>query len=86
MSDQNEVSAEVSAEEAPAATVYSNVRAMIESNPQFVQAVRDYYADKRNEYLQQLAAIESFIGFTISEEQLSVRVAKIENFLGIKPV
>ena len=93
MSDLNEVSAEVvPAEEAasvvsaPATPVYSNVRAMIESNPQFVESVRMYYSDKRAEYLEKLAEIETFIGFTVSEEQMSVRVAKIEHFLGIKPV
>lgn len=51
--------------------------------PYDMNAVRDYYAGKRADYLQRIGDIEAFLGFAISEEDLGARVAKLENFLKI---
>lgn len=89
--DEN-ASPEVSAEVVPAEDAahvalphYTNVQDLIENEPNFVEAVREYYVMKRNDLQARVNDIDDFIGFTRSEADLSSRVAKVEQFLGIKP-
>jgi len=71
--------------EAPAEVVKTDIQALIDQDPTFMASVVDYYDAKRVSYLARLDALEALIGFLKSEEQLSVRVAKLEAFMGIKP-
>lgn len=63
---------------------YTNVRDLIEKEPTFAASVREYYADKHADMLRIVGEIETFLGFLVSEDDLSVRVAKLEAFVGIK--
>lgn len=63
---------------------YTAVADLIESEPSFVEAVKDYYAAKRSDYQQRIADIEDLLGFLHSEEDLSTRLSKLERFTGIK--
>lgn len=43
-----------------------------------------YLAHKRDELQRQIGEIEKFLGFAQQSEDLAVRVAKIEAFIGFK--
>lgn len=43
-----------------------------------------YLTIKRDDLLKQVADIENFLGFANLSEDLAVRVAKLEKFLGLK--
>ena len=43
-----------------------------------------YLAAKRDELQRQVSEIESFLGFAVQAEDLAVRVAKLEAFVGLK--
>jgi hypothetical protein len=52
--------------------------------PELVDALVQHYKRKQQELTQQIADMESFIGFIEVSGNLAVRVAKLEQFLGIK--
>ena len=52
--------------------------------PDLLAEVRRYYTLLRAEHLRSIAEIETFLGFAESSDDLAVRVAKLENFVGIK--
>lgn len=58
---------------------------LIESNPSFVTAVREYYARKRIDYLARTSEIEALLGFLEGEGDLGTRLHNLERFVGIKP-
>lgn len=62
----------------------STVADLIKNDPTFVAAVRQYYADLREDYLERVRDIEDLLGFLKSESDLSTRLANLERFTGIK--
>lgn len=48
--------------------------------------VRAYYAALQIDLARRASEIELFLGFIVGTEALGTRMAKIENFLGIKAV
>jgi hypothetical protein len=48
-----------------------------------VESVRMYYTAQRDQLVEQCSAIEAFLGFTEHSDNLAVRIAKIELFLGL---
>lgn len=57
----------------------------VESPPRhMIELTRQYYVGQRERLLQQVAEIEAFLGFVEVSDNLSVRIAKIELFLGVK--
>lgn len=49
-----------------------------------IAAVHAHFITRRDGLLQQVSEIEAYLGFAKSSEDLAVRVAKIEQFLGVK--
>lgn len=66
------------------APTYTAVADLIESEPSFVEAVKDYYAKKRDDYAQRVANIEDLLGFIRSEQDLGTRLHRLEQFTGVK--
>ena len=56
---------------------------LLESAPDLLPQVRNYYALLQIEYTRRAGEIEKFLGFVESCEELSVRLRKLEQFLGI---
>jgi hypothetical protein len=52
--------------------------------PELIAAFRRYYLDLRDDLLQQVSELETFLGFLQQSDDLAVRVAKLEAFVGLK--
>lgn len=52
--------------------------------PDEIAAMHRHFTDRRDELVRAVQEIEGLLGFVVQSEDLAVRVAKIENFLGIK--
>lgn len=82
MSEIINATPEVSAEVVPP---YTAVADLIEKEPSFLEAVREYYEMQRADYVKRIAGIEDLLGFLRGTDELGARVAKLESFCGIKP-
>lgn len=69
----------------PNYTAYTSVSDLFENEPEVVEAVREYYARKRLDYIKRTTEIELFLGFLESEVELGTRLHNLERFVGIKP-
>ena len=76
MSDTNDTDIEISARN-------NAIADLIESEPNFIEGVKDYYAAKRADYVQRIGDMEHFLGFIEVEGDLGTRIGKLENFLKI---
>jgi hypothetical protein len=52
--------------------------------PADIEAMKQFYVGQRLELLRQVSEIESMLGFIAGSADLAVRVARLEQFLGIK--
>jgi hypothetical protein len=66
---------------ARAATV---VNQALNISPADLVSMRAYYEGLRGEYLQRVAEIEAFLSFAQQSDDLGVRIARLEQFLGVK--
>lgn len=51
--------------------------------PPQIDAVKEYFTKQRDELVGRIAQIESLLGFVDVADDLAVRVAKLERFVGI---
>mgnify|MGYP001604594956 CR=1 FL=1 len=49
-----------------------------------MEAMRRYYVAQQNDLTRQILQIELFLGFVEQADNLAVRVAKLEKFVGLK--
>ena len=60
------------------------IRDLIDRDPRFMEEVRQYYELLQIDYARRVAGIEKFLGFLESNEDLGVRIARLEAFTGVK--
>lgn len=60
------------------------VSVAVDAPPAEIVNVRAFYEAQRLDYMKRVADIEIFLGFVEASDDLSVRVSRLENFLGIK--
>ncbi len=53
-------------------------------SPAAMAATQEFYIERRQDLLRQVANIEKFLGFAQQSDELAARVARLEAFVGLK--
>lgn len=64
--------------------IAEEMRSRDEFSPEMVEIVRRHLSERHAHMLEQIANMESFLGFLAIEAELAVRIGRLEAFLGIK--
>lgn len=72
-------------DEDPPADQTVTVRSSSEGLPAFAAPVQSFLVAQRTALMQRVAEIETLLGFVATSDELSVRVAALERFVGLQP-